>query len=275
MTGHSFLSTCIVGGTKLTWPATKIGVPDNKDCHPFQCWQRFVESVWGLPDLIFQHVTYIHTQSCMSTYMQVYLHSYNINVCACTFTYIHTYILGDMCMSKTDIQTLIFAYKHTSIHIYTDIHAWLFSYIHTYLHAHICASAHVCLTTHIHTCIHTYTYIYIHIHVCLPIYKDMYVYIQTYRLIDACACTYICIYTYIETHLCLIQICRLDTCLPVSICKCHTFQPRNIYNFIVMHLHYFHICKFPQFPYFYNVHTTGNMVNSSSLIDSYLLLFSM
>ena len=249
--------------------------------------------------------TYIDTHSCISANIQTYWHAFNIYVYmyVCINTYMFAYMHEDSLMH---MQALIHTYKHIHRYSYMSV------YIYTFLHASTHVYSHTCLATHKHACIHTWRHTYIHICACLPTHKHIYMhatymyvcihtymhkykqaYIHTYRLTDVCMYSYIYawIQTCMETHPCLIQTVRQrlmfaykHACMHTYIHTTHTFLPRNIY--IILELSISGIFRFAYFQYFnisrisilleiWKYRNSENMVISTSLIDSYLLLFSI
>ena len=116
---------------------------------------------------------------------------------------------------------------------------------------------------------HTSPHIYIHIHVCLPTYKH--IYMHTYICTHECVCMHsylhVCIHTFthiqrgIHTYICI----YMDTYLAHIY-----FIAKSIFTIFICADH--HTSENREIWSFWKDRNSANMVISTSLIDSHLLL---
>ena len=96
--------------------------------------------------------TNMHMHSCISAYIQTYLHIYNMFACLHKYMYAYTHT----CMNNTYIPTN----RPMDVCAYTYIcmHTYIYIYIHTY------SCMPIIDTQTLQTCMHTYQDTYIHIY---------------------------------------------------------------------------------------------------------------
>ena len=112
------------------------------------------------------------------------------------------------------------------------------------------------------TYIHTYRY---YTHICMYLY---------------CVCMYTCRQTCKSLYVCVYCILNILMHVCIHTYMTHTFQPRNICNlelsiFTVFRFTYFQISKISLLIEIWKSDNSGNMVISTSLINSYLSLSSL
>ena len=244
--------------------------------------------------------THIQTDGCV--FMYIWKQIYSL---ACLSTYIHTYIHTHIHDVSWLIQTLMLVCLHTFI-LYTICSFWASEVKHNMIFSHvweyttcICFYEAGYLLVHINidTCIHTFIHVCLYIQTC--IWKHTCIYSCVSGYIHKCVCTYIhtnaysCmsvlyIHTYIymhaylhayiygkpwlpntERHPCLSAYKQsfIHTCISTEKQVILELDISTIFGFS-----FFSIPRLSELPIFWKSGNSGNMVISTCVIDSYLVL---